>query len=476
MVKSSSFESYSQQALHNVIQRSADGIIIVNREGEIRLINPAAAALLGHKPDTLLGSQFDFPLVVGEFMEVAIPRYKGEKALVEMRVVSLEWEDEACYLISMRDVTELRRSERLKIEMEERKRADKLKDEFIGLVSHELRTPLAIIREGIDLVMDDVPGPINPKQREILNVSRENVDRLARIIEELLDISKIESGKLGLARERINLAEVVRDVASLFKEKVAKRDLDLEIHLPQKELAVYADRDKTMQVLTHLINNALKFTEKGGIRISAWEENGEAACAVSDTGIGISSEDLSKLFDKFQQLGRLAGAGEKGTGLGLSIAKGIVELHRGRIWVESQPEKGTTFTFTLPKYTQETPLIAFAHEGIQEAAKRDEKVSVIIIATTQNSPSLLHALEDTVKRSLRRASDTALKGNEKIVVRLANSNRASALRVGGRLKEILGKTLRQRHLSDQLSLQFRYATYPDNGQSGEELIQNAEEF
>jgi signal transduction histidine kinase len=241
----------------------------------------------------------------------------------------------------------------LKRANEELKKLNQLKSDFVSTVSHELRTPLAITKEGISLILDRIPGEINEKQEKILDTTRNNIDRLARIIDELLDISKIEAGKVELKRGLVDIAGLIRQTASSFEFKLKEKNLELRVNVPEKQIDAFVDPDKLTQVFTNLIGNALKFTDRGYIEISLQEKEKEIACIVADTGLGIAEEYLPKVFSKFEQFGRLPGPGEKGTGLGLSITKGIIELHGGKIWVESKLGQGTKFSFILPKYTNE---------------------------------------------------------------------------------------------------------------------------
>jgi signal transduction histidine kinase len=231
------------------------------------------------------------------------------------------------------------------------KRAEKVKDDFISTVSHELRTPLSITKEGLSLILDKIPGPINEQQARILTVSKNNIDRLARIINSLLDISKISSGKVCMTCGDIEMTAVIRQVVSLFEFKTHQKGLELRTNLPRKEIIICADIDSITQILTNLIGNSLKFTEKGYIEISLADKGAEVEIAVADTGAGISKENMPKLFEKFQQFDRVDGPGERGTGLGLAIVKGLVTAHKGKIWAESEPRKGTKFIFTVPKKT-----------------------------------------------------------------------------------------------------------------------------
>ncbi len=233
-------------------------------------------------------------------------------------------------------------------DISERKKLETMKNEFISTVSHELRTPMTIIREGVSQVSDGLLGAVSDDQKEILGISLDSIDRLSRIINDLLDISKLDAGKVYLEKKLVNLTEVAEEIEKAFLPKIKSKGLDLVVHCSKEDINVNADRDKIIQVLVNLLGNALKFTEKGKIELSILANGQTVQCSVTDTGKGISKSDLPNVFNKFEQFSRTHGPGEKGTGLGLSIAKSIVEMHHGKIWVESALNRGTTFSFTLP--------------------------------------------------------------------------------------------------------------------------------
>jgi len=227
---------------------------------------------------------------------------------------------------------------------------DQLKSDFLSTVSHELRTPIAIMREGVSLCLDGIAGEITENQRELLTDTLENIDRLSRLVTDLLDVSRIEAGKITLRRSSVDLCGVVRKIYHSLKNQAREKNVRLKMDLPGESLKLYVDEDKVTQIFTNLISNAIRFTESGGqVTIGVREKESGVECSVSDTGIGIAEEDISKLFSKFEQFGRVEGPGYKGTGLGLAIAKGLAEKHGGKIWVESELGKGTTFWFTLGK-------------------------------------------------------------------------------------------------------------------------------
>ena len=166
---------------------------------------------------------------------------------------------------------------------------------------------------------------------------------------DLLDISKLEAGKIKLNKEFIAIGDLIEEAVLLFGLKAGNKGLELRTRLPEKDISIYADKDKIFQVLTNLIGNAVKFTEKGSVEVSVVQEENYIEVAVVDTGRGMSKDDVGNLFTKFKQFGIALQGLEKGAGLGLCISKDIVELHKGEIWVESELGKGSKFIFTLPR-------------------------------------------------------------------------------------------------------------------------------
>ena len=263
----------------------------------------------------------------------------------------------------------------------ERKRIEKLKDEFVSTVSHELRTPLSITKEGISLVLDRIPGDLNEKQEKILDTSKSNIDRLARIINDLLDISKIESGKVELVKTVINFNDLVAEAMKSFALKAKEKGIVLKESINAKPLFVKGDRDKVAQILFNLIDNSIKFTESGSITITAEPLGSKLKCSIEDTGIGISSGVLTNIFDKFKQFGRVDGPGGKGTGLGLSIIKGIVEMHGGMVWAESKLGIGAKFSFILPGLRSDMRDESLGPKDIKVLIADDESSMVEILSS-----------------------------------------------------------------------------------------------
>ena len=249
-----------------------------------------------------------------------------------------------------KDITERKLAEeKLRKANEKLKEYNQLKDEFVSTASHELRTPLSIIMGAIRLVLDEIPGEIVAEQRDVLAMAMESVKRLSRIVNSLLTISKIESGKLDLQKTAVNICELIKNTVSDFESLAKEKGIRIDCEIPEHSVEICLDPDKTKEVLINLISNSIKFTPEGGwIKVICTEQDKEILVSVQDSGVGIAEENIPKLFDKFTQFDRKAGSGEKGTGLGLAIVKKLVEMHGGRIEVESEVNKGTIFTFSLP--------------------------------------------------------------------------------------------------------------------------------
>jgi len=222
------------------------------------------------------------------------------------------------------------------------------KAKFTAMVSHELRSPIAVIKEALNIVLDGLTGPLNNEQKDVLETSKEHVDRLGRLINNVLDCQKIEAGKMGYDLRENDLNDVAREVHKSMTILSKRKNLDLRLELGEGLTKMKFDREKIVQVLLNLVSNAIKNTTTGSVTVSTQRESGEVHVRVRDTGKGIPAEDLPKLFIPFERIDRLREQEKGGTGLGLSIAKELVLAHHGKIWAESEMGMGTTFHVTLP--------------------------------------------------------------------------------------------------------------------------------
>ena len=227
---------------------------------------------------------------------------------------------------------------------------DRLKSDFVAVVSHEVRTPLTSIQGTLELVMDERYFSLEPKMREMLGICRTNVDRLRVLIGDILDFSKIEREQLPLDFGEVDPEALVRDTAAALSGIAQKRAVTVQVDVQAGLPVLTADRSRLEQVITNLVDNAIKFSDEGGtVTVRASAAAGEGVLVqVTDNGPGISASDLGKLFQKFQQVDPSLTRRQGGLGLGLVISKGIVEGHGGRIWVESEKGKGATFQFFVP--------------------------------------------------------------------------------------------------------------------------------
>jgi len=228
------------------------------------------------------------------------------------------------------------------------KAANEAKSEFVSIVSHELKIPMTSIK-GYAKLLQMGTGDITEQQRSFLSIISSNVDRMDTLVQDLLDISRIETGRMKLELQPVRLAAVVDEVVRLLRHEFETRQQTLSVNVPIDLPPVRADRVRLAQVLTNLLGNAYKYTSEGGaISVRAEIQAETVLCSVGDTGIGISSQDQEKLFEKFFRSDNEFVRSVKGTGLGLSIARSIVELQGGQIWVESELGQGSVFNFTVP--------------------------------------------------------------------------------------------------------------------------------
>ena len=217
---------------------------------------------------------------------------------------------------------------------------------FVANVAHEFRSPLAVFKGALDNLADNLHGPLTPEQMEPVAMCQKEVNRLKRLVDDLLDVTRIEAGKLPLAQQEVVVQDILRAVEQLFSGLAKERGLALSMDLPEVPVTLIGDRDRLEQVFINLVANAVKFTERGSVRVRLTREGSTAQVEVIDTGAGIAPQDLERVFDKFERVGSRT---EEGAGLGLPIARDIVGLHRGHIRVESELGRGSRFIVRLPE-------------------------------------------------------------------------------------------------------------------------------
>jgi PAS domain S-box-containing protein len=337
-------------------------LMIFNPDGSVRLRNRAATEVMGIEPQNpeLRKNYWDrFKRIGKDGLLIAKERWISTRALTGEIIRNEELEIHhpdgrvfpilasgaplrnelghiAGAVVAFQDIAKMRE-------------VDRMKDEFVSIVSHELRTPLTSIRGSVQLVLDDEKAVTDPEHRTLLQIALNNCERLVRIINDILDVSKIESGNLTLRKKGAHVAELIRQSVDVVSGPARSAGVKLATNVPASIRPVIVDPDRIVQALVNLLSNAVKFAPKDStITIAATGSEHMVTISVSDQGEGIAPENLNRLFRKFQQVDSSSSRRKGGTGLGLAITKALVEQHGGRIFVDSELGKGTRFSFTLP--------------------------------------------------------------------------------------------------------------------------------
>jgi PAS domain S-box-containing protein len=380
---------HAERRFRELLEAAPDGILEIDAQGRIILVNAAAEKLTGYQRDELLGQPIEIltpeelrsrhaghraayqahPVTrpMGTGLDLHVQRKDGSRTPVEISLSPLVYDSEMRVTAVIRDVSERKRADIRLREMNERftaeltaknqelearnreiERANRLKTEFVASMSHELRTPLHTIIGFSELLAEELEGPLTEKQKRFVNHIHRDSLHLLELINDILDLSRIESGKLVLKLEAFEIGPAIEEVMATIRPQAVAKSLLVEV--PSMERVVLrADRVRFKEVLYNLVGNAVKFTPEGGrIFVQAAIRDRFAEVSVTDTGIGIPAVEHSAIFDKFYQVGATTRGLREGTGLGLAIIKQLVEAHGGRIWLTSEVGKGSRFSFTMP--------------------------------------------------------------------------------------------------------------------------------
>ncbi len=359
----------SEQArLRSIVERMADGILIVGPDGAIRFANPAAERLFGRPMGELMSREFGLPTIDGDTTEIDVVRPGGETIAVELRVVATDWESEPARLVSLRDVTDRKRSEeraalldRERVARAEAEAASQAKSEFLAVMSHELRTPLNAVIGYSELLDLGIAGPLTPEQRHQITRIRASGRHLLGLVNEVLDLAKVEAGRLSLHIDTARVGQTADAALALVQPAAEARAINFSSHCDGDGGALYdGDEDRVRQIIVNLLTNAVKFTEPGGsVTLEAGvtrRPDPEARLfggpwvfvRVTDTGIGIPPDQLTTIFDPFVQVDRGHTRSNDGSGLGLTISRRLARLMKGDLTVRSKPGEGSVFTLWLP--------------------------------------------------------------------------------------------------------------------------------
>jgi PAS domain S-box-containing protein len=381
----------AERRFRELLEAAPDAIFEIDEEGGIVLLNAVAEKMFGYSREELLGQRIEILIPtelrsrheshrsafrthpatrpMGSGLNLYARRKDGTQIPVEISLSPMMTEGEGFRVSAIvRDVTDRKLAEQriqalnesftrelsatnqqLELRNREVERANRLKSEFLASMSHELRTPLHTIIGFSELLAEEFEGPLNEKQKRFVSHIHKDSLHLLELINDVLDLSKIEAGKLELNPETFDAGEAVEEVLASARSLAAQKSIGVDSQTPFG-VKLHADRVRFKEILYNLLSNAVKFTPDGGrVWVETETQFGSVlAITVADTGIGIPAEEHESVFSKFYQVGATTKGVREGTGLGLAITKRLVEQHGGRIWVESEPGRGSRFTFALP--------------------------------------------------------------------------------------------------------------------------------
>lgn len=363
----------SEEKFRNLFDNATDGIMLADIETKKQyMANKNICKMLGYSPEEILNlsvmdlhPEKDLPWIIELFEKQA----RGESSLIENLPVKRK--DGTVFYADIntsplniggklynmgifRDITDRRRNEEMRRENERLALANKAKSEFLAVMGHELRTPLNSVIGFSEILKQKTVGELNERQEHFVDNVLVSGKHLLHLINDILDITGVESGKIDFVREDIPVVEVINETLDSIKEKATKQNIVLKKEFDPQLTSVRADRRRFKQIFFNLLSNAVKFSKKEGgtVTVTTKKEGDMARFSVSDTGIGIKKEDMGRLFKEFEQLDSGISRSYGGTGLGLAISKKLVELHGGKIMVESKYGEGSNFTFLLPLVTK----------------------------------------------------------------------------------------------------------------------------
>jgi PAS domain S-box-containing protein len=354
-----------------ILKTMIGSIIVIDSKGIVEFFNPAAEEIFGYSADDIIGhnvnrlmpepynNEHDTYLnnylttgqrkVIGIGREVVAKRKDGSLFPIELAVNEMKEGDELKFVGRIIDMTERKAAEQALIKAKEQaEESNRLKSEFLNVISHELRTPLTIMLGNLPLLTD--PDDL-PETDEIADIAKDIEDsgrHLLALINDLLDLSKIEAGKMTIQKELLSVATLTQDVITSVKIMAFEKNVMIKTEID--DIEVFADPIRLKQILLNLLGNAVKFTENGFIKVKIKPMAHQVHFSIEDTGCGIDEQDIPLIFNAFRQSDSSVARRADGTGLGLAITKKLVELHNGEISVKSQLGKGSVFSFSIPKH------------------------------------------------------------------------------------------------------------------------------
>jgi signal transduction histidine kinase len=346
-----------------ILEAVADGVLVTGSDNRITFVNSSTERIIAVNEARLLGNPLDsfgglFGKAASTWMET-IRHWSEDPSSYQpgdTYAEKLELENERIALVHLAPVilqNDFLGTVSIFRDITHEVEVDRLKSEFVATVSHELRTPMTAIKGYVDILTMGAAGALNENQMHFLDVVRNNIDRLNTLVSDLLDISRIEAGRVTLNPQPVDLYEIAESVVAdvLRRSQNENKPMALSLDAPKKLPPVNGDGDRVRQILGNLVDNAYNYTpDNGSIRVNIHQENGEVQVDVQDNGVGIAPEDQARIFERFYRGEHPMVLATPGTGLGLPIVRQLVEMHNGRIWMTSTgvPGDGSTFSFTLP--------------------------------------------------------------------------------------------------------------------------------
>ncbi|OHY35840.1 transcriptional regulator [Cylindrospermopsis raciborskii CS-508] len=393
----------SENRFEAILSIADDAIISIDINQQITLFNQGAEKIFGYSAGEVLGQKLDLLLPtrfaqehrnhvykfgkssaharrMGERQEIFGCRKDGSEFPAEASISKLDLGQESVYTVILRDITE-------------RKQVEKMKDEFVSVVSHELRTPLTSIHGSLGMLTSGLLSSTSEQGKRLLQIATDSTERLVRLINDILDIERIESGKVKMERENCDLRDLINSAINIMQPLADKAGVSLSIHNSNSSsIQLWADPDRIIQTLTNLFSNAIKFSEPGStVYLMTELQKDQVLVTVQDTGRGIPEDKLESIFERFQQVDSSDSRNHDGTGLGLAICKSIVQQHGGKIWVKSILDEGSSFYFTLPILT------VYDRANLQGLVTNQSDYETSLI-TDANSPLVLVCDDDPITR------------------------------------------------------------------------------
>lgn len=471
----------SRESFASIVDNSMEGIVVLDEFNRIKYANNPAVRYLNLKDNDFMDEIVDIMFIPDEIIELPFTLRDGYSGINELRCTNTVWNMRKAYLILIRDITERKKAEEVLMGSYKRlQKIDNLKSEFVSTVSHELRTPLAIIKEGLSIILDEITGKINTEQRKVISAAKENIDRLTLLINDLLDISTIESGTIEIRKELTDICILLNKSVNQWKLIAERSGKYLNMNYTKEKIEIFIDPSKFFQIMNNLISNAIKFTNSGDrINIGITNLFDRVEISVSDTGIGIDKDYLPMIFNKFYQVEIQKGPGYHGTGLGLAITKSLIELHSGYIRAESASGKGTVFTFTIPKFSVSEVYREYIESSIRNISGNEEFLNIFLVNINENALKnksleieIIKNLSEIIKNVLKKRSDIAVRGLKDILVILNHSDKKELISDKNEIMTLIQDFIN--NMSD-LNLKagdfvIKSAMYPQDGFTSEDMM------